>query len=269
MGRAAQERQMLRYVHSDLAADFEFERFTDNPDEGFSSYYAVPLEVQGQIQGVLEVFHREQLNPTEEWLDFLETLASQAAIAIDNSYLFTDLEKTNKELEQAYVSTLEGWARALDLRDNETAGHTERVTEMTVSLGSLMGLSSEELVYLQRGAILHDIGKMGVPDAVLLKPGKLDPDERSIMEQHPQYAYDMLSQIEFLRPSLDIPYCHHEKFDGTGYPRGLKGEDIPMGARIFCIVDVWDALTSDRPYRKAWTPQKTFDYICELSGTHF
>lgn len=237
--------------------------------EQFITYHGVPLVAKGQVKGVLEVFHREPLDPAPEWLDFLETLAGQVAIAIDNISLFEDLQRSNLELVRAYDTTLEGWARALELRDMETEGHSRRVTEMTQRLARAMGMSEEELAHVRRGALLHDIGKMGIPDSILLKPGRLTDEEREVMERHPVYAYKMLAPIDFLRPVLDIPYCHHEKWDGSGYPRGLKGERIPLAARIFAVVDVHDALRSDRPYRDAWTEEEVIKYIREQAGQHF
>lgn len=173
------------------------------------------------------------------------------------------------ELSQVYDATIEGWSRFLDLRDQETEGHTERVTEMTLRLAKRLGMTEEELVYVRWGALLHDIGKMGIPDNILLKPGPLTEDEWIIMRRHPGYAYKMLAPIAFLQPALDIPYCHHEKWDGTGYPRGLKGEQIPLSARIFAIVDVWDALRSDRPYREGWSEERVQKHLHEQAGTHF
>ena len=196
-------------------------------------------------------------------------MATQLAIAIDNSELFSGLQRSNTELALAYDTTLEGWSRAMDLRDKETEGHTQRVTELTVRLARALDVQEEELVHIRRGALLHDIGKIGVPDAILLKPGPLNEDEWAIMRRHPSLAYDLLSPIPFLRPALNIPYCHHEKSDGTGYPRGLKGEQIPLSARIFAVVDVWDALRSDRPYRKGWPEEKARDYVRSNSGIHF
>ena len=218
---------------------------------------------------MLEVFHRAAFTPDAEWLGFLETLATQAAIALDNAELFQGLQRSNMELALAYDATIEGWSRALDLRDKETEGHTQRVTELTTTLARAAGVLAEELVHVRRGALLHDIGKMGIPDAILLKPGALSDDEWKVMRQHPQLAFDMLSPIAYLRPALDIPYCHHEKWDGTGYPRGLKGETIPLAARLFAVVDVWDALTSDRPYRAAWSEEQARAYIREQTGKHF
>jgi len=180
-----------------------------------------------------------------------------------------ELAESNLNLTLAYNATIEGWSRALDYRDHETEGHCQRVTELTVRLARAMGVSDEEMVHICRGALLHDIGKMGIPDRVLLKPGPLDDEEWDLMRRHPTYAHEMLSPITFLRPALEIPYCHHEKWDGTGYPRGLAGEDIPLAARLFAVVDVWDALRSDRPYRRAWERERVLDHILSLSGTHF
>ncbi len=183
--------------------------------------------------------------------------------------LLDDLRSTNEELSQSYDATLAGWIAALDLRDHETEGHSWRVTEMAVQLGRRMGIEGEALTHLKRGALLHDIGKMGIPDAVLLKPGPLTNEEWDIMRLHPVYAYEWLSSINFLSPALEIPYCHHERWDGTGYPRGLKGEDIPVAARIFAVVDVWDALRSDRPYRPALPESNTREYIRSQGGKQF
>ena len=238
--------------------------------EDFISYYGIPIIAKGDVKGVLEIFHRSELDPDEEWLDFMETLATEAAIVVDNVSLFQDLQQSNLELEMAYETTLEGWARALELRDNQTVGHSRRVTDMTILLAKSLGVvDKEELTHIRRGALLHDIGKMGVPDELLLKPGPLSPEESELMAQHPVYAYEMLSIIPYLMPALDIPYYHHEKWDGTGYPLHLKGEQIPLAARIFAVVDVWDALISDRPYRPAWSIEDATTYIQEQSNTHF
>ena len=180
-----------------------------------------------------------------------------------------NLEIAHIELKAAYDATIEGWSRAMDLRDRETEGHTQRVTELTLELAKLVGMPQNEIVHVRRGALLHDMGKLGIPDSILLKPDKLSTDEWELMRQHPQLAYDMLYPIEYLHPALDIPYCHHEKWDGSGYPRGLKGEQIPLSARIFAVVDVWDALTSDRPYRAAVGRAEVLEYIKEQSGKHF
>jgi putative nucleotidyltransferase with HDIG domain len=179
------------------------------------------------------------------------------------------LQRSNQELALAYDATIEGWSHALDLRDQETEGHTQRVTEFTGRLARLMGASEMDLVQIRRGALLHDIGKMAIPDAILLKPGKLTDAEWAIMRRHPQIAYEVLSPIAYLRPALDIPYAHHEKWDGSGYPRGLKGEQIPLAARIFAVVDVWDGITSARPYHPAQPEAAALEYIRRSAGTHF
>lgn len=235
--------------------------------EGFVTYVGIPLIVKGQIKGVFEVFHRSPLSPTLDWMEFLHTLAGQAAIAIDSSQLFENLQRSNQELIQAYDTTLEGWAKALEIRDRETEGHTRRVTEMTIRLARFMGISENEMVNLHRGVLLHDIGKMGVPDSILRKTGKLDENEWEEMRKHPIYARDLLKDIAYLKDAIDIPYSHHEHWDGSGYPQGLKGERIPLSARIFSVVDIWDALLSDRPYRKAWPRDKVVQYIKDVAGT--
>ncbi len=267
-GQAALKREIIRLP--DLQGSLDgLSRSPLLEHEGFASYYAAPLEAKGRILGVLEVFHRDPLTPDQDWFDFLEALAGQGAIAIENSELFNEVQISNQELVQAYDTTLEGWARALELRDDETEGHSARVTELTVRLSRSMGVSDSELVNFRRGALLHDIGKMGIPDRILLKPGPLNEEEWEIMRRHPVYAYELLAPINFLRQAIDIPYCHHEKWDGSGYPRGLSGNKIPLPARIFAVVDVWDALRSDRPYRKAWEEDRAREYIRDQSGQHF
>ncbi|MCL5611370.1 MAG: PAS domain S-box protein [Chloroflexi bacterium] len=267
-GRAVIERRMV-HIPDLSAADIDSVNANRYRSEKFVSYYAVPLISKGQVKGVMELLQRAPLEVTSESMNFLETLAEQAAIAIDVSNLFSDLQKSNMELAMAYDATIEGWSRAMDLRDKDTEGHTLRVAEIAMLLADRLGISQEQQIRIRRGALLHDIGKLGVPDSILLKPGKLTDEEWEIMRQHPTLAYNMLQPIDYLKPSLAIPYCHHEKWDGTGYPRGLRGEQIPLDARIFAVVDVWDALRSERPYRAAWSQRQTFDYIREQSGTHF
>ncbi|HEY3473123.1 MAG TPA: HD domain-containing phosphohydrolase, partial [Anaerolineales bacterium] len=267
-GRAVMERRIVEVP--DLASStINFIRAQLLADEEFVSYYAVPLITKGEVKGVLEIFNRSRLNPNREWKDFLATLGGQTAIAIENSMLFQDLQRSNFELAMAYDATIEGWSRALDLRDRETEGHTQRVTDLTLRLARRMRLSESRLIFIKRGALLHDIGKMGIPDYILHKPDELSEEEQRIMRQHPQLAYDMLEPIAYLREALNIPYCHHEKWDGSGYPRGLSGTQIPLEARLFAIVDVWDAITTDRPYRKGWPKQEALQYIREQSGKYF
>lgn len=267
-GRAALTRRRIR-VEDLKHSPEEFARSPLFLSEDFRAYFAVPLLSRGQVKGVLEVFHRTYLAPDAEWLDFLDTLAGQAAIAVDNVGLFENLQKTNLELASAYETTLEGWSRALELRDRETQGHTLRVAELTLRLARALGLPEQEMAHIRRGALLHDIGKMGIPDAILLKPGPLTEQEWRIMKRHTEYAADLLGPIEFLRPALDIPTCHHERWDGKGYPRGLKGEEIPLAARIFSVVDSYDALSSNRPYREAWPEERVRAYLLEEAGTRF
>jgi putative two-component system response regulator len=179
------------------------------------------------------------------------------------------LQKSHRHLLEAYDATIAGWSHAMDLRDRETEGHSHRVTDLTLKLARAFGISDEELTHVRHGSLLHDMGKLGIPDSILQKPNSLTDEEWATMRKHPQFAYDMLYPIEYLRAALDIPLCHHEKWDGTGYPRGLKGEEIPLAARIFAIVDVWDALTSNRPYRPAWSKEAALNFIREQSGRHF
>jgi len=267
-GEAAMERRLVQ-VRGPILSKNGSALSSIWASEGFHSYHGIPLIAKGQVKGVLEILHRTPLRPDQEWLSFLQTLATQGAIAIDSTSLFRDLQQSNIELSLAYDTTLEGWSRALDLRDRETEGHTQRVTLKTLRLARAFGLRDEELAHIRRGALLHDIGKMGIPDNILLKAGPLTEEEWALMRRHPVYAYELISPITFLRPALDIPYCHHERWDGTGYPRGLKGEEIPLAARLFAVVDVWDALCSDRPYRPAWPSEQALQHIRAQAGKHF
>ena len=267
-GRSALQREII-FVEDLSKADGSFHRSELVKEESFVSYCVVPLLAKGRVEGVLEIFNRAMLTPSYEWREYLEALAGQAAIAIDNVSLFRELQQSNFELAIAYDATIEGWSHALDLRDRDTEGHTQRVTEASLRLARHLNVQEDELTHMKRGALLHDIGKMGVPDSILHKPGPLTDKEWEVMRQHPQYAHDMLTPISFLRRALDIPYAHHEWWDGTGYPRGLRGERIPLVARIFSVVDVWDALTSTRPYRTAWPEQEALEHIQAGSGSHF
>ena len=262
-GRAALERETV------VAEVSEVQISDAGEVSHLNGYIAVPLVAKGRLQGVLEVFRPGILPPSDEWFDFLEALAVQTAIALESATLFEGLERSNIELRQAYDTTIEGWSRALDLKDEETEGHSRRVTELCVQLAAKLDLAGDQLVHIRRGALLHDIGKMGIPDKILLKPGKLEADEWAKMKQHTTYAFQLLSSIPFLRPALDIPYAHHERWDGTGYPRGLRGEQIPYAARLFAVVDVFDALTSNRPYRPAWSEERAIAHIRAESGSHF
>jgi len=234
------------------------------------SILCAPLKIKNELIGVIYVENRARSGMFQESdLGMITAFADQAAVAIDNAQLFENLQASNQELQEAYQATLEGWVQALDMRDKETEGHTQRVTILTERLARAMGVDGVELINIIRGALLHDIGKMAIPDGILLKPGKLTDEERTLVQKHPQYAYDMLKRIDFLLPAIDIPYCHHEKWDGTGYPRGLKGAEIPFAARIFPVIDVWDALISDRPYRKGLPHDEVKEHIKADSGKHF
>jgi HD-GYP domain-containing protein (c-di-GMP phosphodiesterase class II) len=252
--------------------DLDAAGFSRSPafaEESFVFYAGRRLTVKDKTVGVIELYRRLPFAPSPSWELFFRTLAGQAAIALDNSALLLGLRRANAELEEANEGTIESWAEALELRDQETEGHSRRVTEATVSLAREFGLSGPELDRVRKGALLHDIGKMGIPDSILLKPGPLDQDEFAVMKRHPVIARDLLSRLRFLHDSLDIPYCHHEKWDGSGYPQGLAGEAIPLPARLFAVVDVWDALRSNRPYRQSWTEDRVLDHIAALSGSHF
>jgi len=266
-GRVALERRTLAVPDFDQHTTSAL-RAASLYEEGFRAYYGVPLLAKGQLTGVLEVFHRAPLQPDPDWLNFLEALAGQAAIAIDNATLFHDLQQSSQNLSLAYDATIEGWSRALDLRDRGTEGHSQRVTEMSLRLAARMGVDAEMAKHIRHGALLHDIGKMGIPDRILLKPGPLSSDEWTIMRQHPVFAYNLLAPIHYLRSALDIPYCHHERWDGTGYPRQLKETDIPLSARIFAVVDEWDALCSDRPYRPGWPAAAVREHIRSQTAKH-
>lgn len=237
---------------------------------GLVSILYFPLMLREAAIGVFilgTANHISQL--TEPELDLCYILSSQVSLAIANAQLYKKAQDAVSGITQAYDATLAGWSRMLDMRDHATDKHTHRVAELTVALAQRMGIAESELGNMRRGALLHDIGKMAIPDAILQKGSALDDEEQAIMQTHPEKAHQILSQIEFLQPAMDIPYAHHEKWDGTGYPRGLKGEAIPLAARIFAVVDVYDALTSDRPYRRAWSKEQAIHYIQEQSGKFF
>lgn len=251
--------------------------------EYIRGWMGIPLVAYDRVIGFINLDSRQPNAYTEAQAALIQTFANHAAVAIenarlyeaeqrrrkDNARLLDELQVNTFELSMAYDKTLEGWARALEIRDRETSGHTRRVTELTIRLARRFGFGDEEIPHLRRGVLLHDIGKMGIPDSILKKTGPLTNEEWSEMRRHPQYAFDLLHPIAYLRPALDIPYCHHEKWDGSGYPRGLKGEEIPLAARIFAVVDVWDALLHERPYRKAWSLSETLAHIKRLSGSAF
>lgn len=267
-GKVVMERRIITI--SDLTqGSSDFERLPLFPSEKFVIYFGVPLIAKGRVLGVMEIFHRSPLRSDEDWMDFLGIIAGQTAIAIDSAMMFKELQKANLELSVAYNATIDAWSRALDLRDREPEGHTQRVTDITTRFATLIGVKDADLLHIRRGATLHDIGKVAIPDEILFKPGPLDREEWQIMRRHPTYAVNLLSPIKYLEPATEIPHWHHERWDGSGYPDRIGGEEIPFSARLFALVDVYDALTSNRPYRKAWTKQDAIHYIESQSGKHF
>jgi HD-GYP domain-containing protein (c-di-GMP phosphodiesterase class II) len=246
-----------------INSSFDLER------EEFVSYYAVPLLAKGQIKGVMEIYHRQPLQPAEPWLEFLATLASQAALAIDSGELFQNLQKTGTELGLAYDLAIEGWSQALEISGRENLEHIRRVVKLTVEIAQQLEISDTDIVHMRRGALLHDVGNLGIPEAILFKTGSLSADEWAIIHEHPRLGARMLQSIPYLTSALNIPRCHHERWDGSGYPDGLRGEQIPLAARIFAVADVFDAITSSRPYRPAWTHVEAEDYICQQAAKLF
>ena len=229
-----------------------------------------PLLLKEEAIGAFIVGTTKEIRSfSESDIDLCKILSAQSSLAVANAQLYRETQRAIVEITQAYDATLEGWTRMLDIRDHITDEHTHRVADLTVALVRKMGFPESELEHIRRGALLHDIGKMGIPDAILQKPVALSEAEWVIMRTHPTLAHQILSQIDYLAPALDIPLCHHERWDGTGYPRKLKGEEIPLAARVFAVIDVYDALTSDRPYRKAWGREEALAYIQAQSGKHF
>ena len=238
---------------------------------GLRASAAFPLRINGEVIGLLCCAVESPLQMSDEEINLLTAYADDLAFAIEASAHERALVAQSQALVEAYDTTLAGWSAALDMRDRETDGHSRRVTEMAVALAEKIGITDEELVHIRRGALLHDIGKIGIPDRILHKQGPLNEEEWAVMRQHPTRAYELLQSIAYLQPALAIPFCHHERWDGTGYPRGLKGEEIPLAARIFAVVDVWDALLSHRPYRVGWPieQQQAAGYRQRLGGLTF
>ena len=237
--------------------------------EGFLSQHCAPIIIGGKTTGVLEVWQRKVFAPSPEWLILFDAIASQTGLALDYNTIYADLQKAYLDLEISYEATIEGWSSAMDFRDQETEGHSKRVASLAISLASRLQIPEEEITRISWGALLHDVGKIGIPDSILKKTGPLSDSEWVLMKQHPKIANEMLSRIPYLRGSLDIPLHHHEKWDGSGYPDGLRGENIPLAARLFSVIDVFDALTSDRPYRAAWSKEETLRYIRDQAGKQF
>jgi len=261
----------------DLLGMLEQEFFPTEEQERFAQELR-RLFTSGSISNLEFMIRRrdKEVFPVEISASLLMDEKRQAVAAMEVMRDITErkraemqIRQANQDLSDAYDATLEGWSRALELREQETAGHSQRTVSWTLRLGEAMGIKQEELVHVRRGALLHDIGIMGIPDSILLKPGPLTEDEWVVMRQHPVYAYHLLANIAYLSPALEIPYCHHEKWDGTGYPQGLRGKEIPLAARIFSVVDVWDALTSSRPYRPAWPEEAVRAHLLREAGKSF
>ena len=266
-GQAALERRIISVENLD--AKTSWTQTKDFEQEEFTHYMGIPLVSKGTVKGVLELFNRKPFEQEPAWMGLLESMAGQAAIAIENATLMDEVQKVNVNLRSAYDATIEGWARSIDLRDGDSDQHAKRVAELTIELAQSIGVQGEALLTMRRGALLHDIGKLGIPEAILLKDGPLTNEEWKIMKTHPTAAKQLLTSVEFLQSVVEIPYYHHEHWDGSGYPEGLAGTDIPLGARLFAIVDCWDSLRSDRPWRKAWTDGNAWDYIEQNAGVLF
>lgn len=261
-GRVAREQRTLALGH------FIAEHAPHFANEGFVAYCGVPLIAKGQLVGVLEVFQRAPASTDTEWIHLLETMALQAALAINNARLYEELQRTNARLELSYDTTIESWARALELRGHESAGHTQRVAALTERFARALGIQDARLTHIRYGALLHDVGKLALPDAALHPDDPLREDDATLC-RHPELARDLLQPIPYLQPALDIPYCHHEKWNGSGYPRGLKGEEIPLAARLFAIVDTWDTLRHTPPYNTTWSESQVREYIRSQAGKAF
>ncbi len=267
--RCLEERQPVALPDWPEGALSEAERAVTQA-RGLRSLLFVPVEVSGRPVGVFIVGSVGRIHPVGQVdADLCRALAHEIGLALANARLHASLQRSHEELERAYDATIEGWSLALEMRDDETQGHALRVSDLAVALGRRLGMTGAELVHLRRGALLHDIGKMVVPDAILRKPGPLTEEEWAVMRRHPEHGRDFLVKVAYLAPALDVPWCHHERWDGTGYPRGLRGEQIPLSARVFAVADAFDALTSDRPYRKAWSTEETLAYIRAQAGSHF
>jgi PAS domain S-box-containing protein len=244
-------------------------QFKDWDEEGFKAYFAHPLIVKGKPIGVMELFFRHTFYPDPEWFKFFESLAAQAAVAYDSCHTFSDLQRVKQNLSNTYNAALETWSKSLELTNIENHGHVQRVTRQTLMLAKELGIDENELPNIERGALLHDIGKLGILDEILLKKGELSDTEWHEIERHPVIAKDLLSGVNLLKDAIDIPFSHHENWDGSGYPQGLRGEAIPKAARIFAVVETYDALLSEKPYRDAWTQEKAIEYLKQERGKKF
>lgn len=238
-------------------------------DDNFQAYFAAPLIVKGEPQGVLELFFKKYFYPDEDWVSFFNILSAQAALAYDTCRTFKELQKIKHNLSDSYQSALSTLTRSLELVEVESPGHAQRVASATLNLAKKLGVQKDALANIERGALLHDIGKIGILDEILLKKGDLNKAEWAQIKRHPEIAFELLSGVRLLRDALEIPYCHHENWDGSGYPRGLKGDEIPVAARIFAVIDSFDAIQSDRPYRKGKSREEAINFLINQKGKRF
>jgi response regulator RpfG family c-di-GMP phosphodiesterase len=238
-------------------------------DETYNTYFAAPLLARDEIKGMLEIFLAQPQEKFENWRPYIEALVNQLAVAIGNAQAFEDLQQKTFELTMAYDTTMARFAQAMDQRDDHISRNTQHLAEMTERLARSMGASEDEVINIRRGVLLEDISKLSLLDKILEKPGPLNDKEWQIVHQHPMVVFNLLEDISILRPALEIPYCHNEHWDGSGYPRGLKGDAIPLSARQFAVVNVYDALLADRPYRPSWDAVDALAYIQSLAGTQF
>ena len=245
-----------------------FDVYRDNPGIQNDARRALAGHPVRSVVGVGDLVYETRQQPVLDSHGVVNGVIGVATDVTDRERAMRELEANHRIVTEAYDSTLEGWVRALDLRDRETEGHTQRVSRVTVDLARRMGVPEDQIVHVRRGALLHDIGKIGIPDSVLKKPGPLTEDEWDLMRKHPVWAKEMIQGVPFLQAAIDIPYCHHERWDGNGYPQGLAGSDIPLSARVFAVVDVWDALLSDRPYSPAWSEWEVLDHLRKEAGAH-
>ncbi|NPV41808.1 MAG: PAS domain-containing protein [Anaerolineae bacterium] len=239
------------------------------PVENFTSYYARPISLKGKTIGVFEVFFKNAYFPEKDWEDFFEALTTQIAVAYDSTQKYSDLQKLQQNMAASLRSTIETWSKSLELHDIESYGHIRRVTNETLEIAKIMGIEEDQLPNIERGALLHDIGKLAIMDGILQKKGTLTEDEWKEIKRHPEISREMLSNVTLLEDAVDIPYSHHENWDGSGYPQGLKGENIPLAARIFAVVETYDAMISPRPYRAALTKQEAIQYLIDQKGKKF
>lgn len=267
-GRFVEERQPI-WVEDILTSKLRSRSIGQLTEEGFRSYLALPLIGHNDFLGILEFFWSRIPDIQIQDMEFLQRVTEQISLTMERSAIVRDLRRSNEGLISTYNAMIEGLSRALELRDIETEGHTRRVSVLMMRFGEHMQIPSTQWDAIKQGALLHDIGKLGIPDAILLKPGSLTQREREVMQQHAMYGYNILAPIINLRQTLDIALYHHERWDGSGYPYSLVGEQIPLVARLFAVVDVFDALTSDRPYRPAWSHQQAVEYLREQAGRLF